>query len=234
MAVRDLAWARRITELLRVRGTSFRESYERLQQIMAEAHDGRAWEFLGYPSWTAYVADVFKDEPMLLQRDAQRSMAQLMSAEGMSTRAVAQVLGTSAATVYRDVSGVSFETPTPEPVSSGSTVATSERVVIAETRHVDITPEPSPTPTPAPRKVTGLDGKTYTPPTQKETKPRRNPLPEQFFRARYDLTKKVESLERLTADDRFNNNKEKVAQENLNDLTRAIETLQRIMAALQN
>lgn len=82
-----------------------------------------------------------------------------------------------------------------------------------------------------PRPVTGLDGKTYSRPAA-DTKPRRSPLPDSFWRATYDLTKKVESLTRLVDDDRFPQNAEKVATANRSDLVRAIDALQRVVDRL--
>lgn len=106
-----------------------------------------------------------------------------------------------------------------------------ERTVIAEVRHIDITePEYVDTNTgeildePAPRKVTGLDGKTYTPPPA-QPKPIRPQLPGHYAGAIIELDKAINRLERLHADDRFNTNKKNVALTHESDIQRAITRL---------
>ncbi len=60
-------------------------------------------------------------------------------------------------------------------------------------------------------------------------KPARPPLSEAFFRASSDLIKTAEKLERLAADDRFPRQAEQVAAKHRSDLTRAVETLARVL-----
>lgn len=62
---------------------------------------------------------------------------------------------------------------------------------------------------------------------QREPRKRR-PITEAFWDQTYDLSKRVESLERLTLDDRFGRNREVLQQQNRKHVTRAIEALQRI------
>lgn len=241
--------AERITEGIRIALDRTARGMADLAERVSEAYQRRADLALGYESWAEYATAEFGEQTQSLAAPIRRELVGYLSAEGMSTRAIAPAVGVSQRQVSTDVRSHFSPTPTPEP--AGATIATNEGVIIAETRHVELDtgetfdldtggltepePAPEPAPTPEPRKVTGLDGKTYTAPKQKETpKPRRNPLPEQFFRARYDLTKKVESLVRLSKDDRFAANVEKVARENLSDLNHAIEALQRIVATLQN
>ena len=109
-----------------------------------------------------------------------------------------------------------------------------ERTVIAEVRHIDIADQSEPeyvdTNTgeildePAPRKVTGLDGKTYTPPPA-QPKPIRPQLPGHYAGAIVELDKAINRLERLHADDRFNTNKKNVALTHESDIQRAIARL---------
>lgn len=126
--------ARRLTERIRHTAISVREGVERLQALVAEAQAGQAHVALGYPSWTAYLADVMGDEPMRLARDERREVVAWLAGEGMSTRAIAPIVGQSHMTVARDLSGVTDVTPAPAPSA------------------------PTPEETVA---VTGLDGKTY-------------------------------------------------------------------------
>ena len=99
--------------------------------------------------------------------------------------------------------------------------------------HDPIAPLP-PTSTPAPRTpITGLDGKTYTPPPPRApSEPRRKPLPDAFFDAVYDLVKKAESVHRLVEDDRFPQNAEKVAAKHRNDLLRTRALIDQVLAQL--
>lgn len=80
--------------------------------------------------------------------------------------------------------------------------------------------------TPVAPTVTGLDGKTYKrpePPNQ-----RRAPLPEAISSTVYDVARKVERLERLVADDRLPQNRDKIAVRSHSDLVRIIDALQRV------
>lgn len=61
---------------------------------------------------------------------------------------------------------------------------------------------------------------------------RRSPLPDSVWRATYDLTKKVESLHRLSKDDRWTSNAKQVAERNLNDLLRARDLLEQVINSL--
>lgn len=62
--------------------------------------------------------------------------------------------------------------------------------------------------------------------------PRRTPLPEQFFNASYDLCRKAERVLALTEDDRFPQNREKLARKHRNELLQAITDLQSVIDAL--
>lgn len=101
---------------------------------------------------------------------------------------------------------------------------TSEAVTGAA---VEQTPEPSPAPA---RPVTGLDGKTYT--RREPAKPKRRPLIDAFGEKRWDTQKAVESLHRLTQDDRFTPNAEKVATANRSDLLRTRDLLTQVIESL--
>lgn len=85
-------------------------------------------------------------------------------------------------------------------------------------------------PSPSSRSVTGLDGKTYQRP--EPAAPRRAPLTDAFWRATYDLTKVTERLGRLTQDDRFPQNAEKVATANRSDLLRSRDLLQQVIDSI--
>lgn len=114
-------------------------------------------------------------------------------------------------------------------------VATGDDAGEAEPEGGDPAPVPS-VPVERPRPpVTGLDGKTYQPPAPKPTRatPRRA-LPDQFFDAAYDMSKAIEKVARLTADDRFPQNIEKVAAKHRNDLLRSRDLLQQVIDRLDS
>lgn len=264
--------AERITERIRLTVDSTSRNLAKLAELVAEAFSRRADLAMGYGSWDEYSRAEFGEKASNLAPEFRRQLVSMLSAEGMSPRAISGVAGVDRSTISRDRKALRTQgvhpahpegleatseiprlertvvkdtqairaevipevspAPTPETPPTGSTLATTDRVIVAEQRHVDMDTGEVIEPTPEPRKVTGLDGKTYHVPQQDAT-PRRTPLPEQIFRARYDMGRKVEALERLFADDRFAANKEKVAQENLYDLNLAIEALERLVALLQ-
>jgi hypothetical protein len=86
-------------------------------------------------------------------------------------------------------------------------------------------PESGPVP------ITGVDGKTYNPPAP--SRPRRGPITDSFATASYQLGKSVERVARLTGDDRFNKNKDRITGANLGDLIRARDTLTGIIRQLE-
>ena len=81
-----------------------------------------------------------------------------------------------------------------------------------------------PVPSPSSRSVTGQGREPQT--------TRRAPLPDAFWRATYDLTKVTERLGRLTQDDRFPQNAEKVATANRSDLLRASDLLHQVIDSI--
>ncbi|MDO5501511.1 MAG: hypothetical protein Q4F67_17720 [Propionibacteriaceae bacterium] len=93
----------------------------------------------------------------------------------------------------------------------------------------------SPLPPAPSRPVVGIDGKTYTKKPKKPTEPKsppRRPLPDQFFEAAFDMGKAIEKVARLTEDDRFPQNAEKVAAKHRNDLLRSRDLLQQVIERL--
>ena len=80
--------------------------------------------------------------------------------------------------------------------------------------------------TPVAPTVTGLDGKTYKRPEPNFQ--RRAPLPEAIASTVYDVARKVERLERMVADDRLPQNRDKIAVRSHSDLVRIIDALQRV------
>lgn len=195
--------ASRLTERIRVTAHNYAEARQKLQELVAEAKEGNAHLALGYASWTAYLADVLGEEPMRLARGERQEMVQMLSAEGMSTRAIAPIVGASVGQVHEDRQVFRNEQLVDEPsVSHGMDGKT--RVHQPRTD-----PEPS-----------------------DPAAPKRKPLTDQFFTAAYDLARNVERVERLVEDDRFPRNKNQVASKHRSDLIRTAETLTRVISKL--
>ena len=165
--------AERLTERIRLTAVSFMETRDKLARYVREAQEGRAHEALGYRSWTEYIAQVFSDTPLMrLTRDERRVIVADLSEQGMSTRAIAPIVGASHETVSKDLqSPVRNLTP-----ASPST---------PDEPTFDPTPDWDPTTGEVlagsgenPPRVTGLDGKTYTRPEPKEDPTKDNDMTE--------------------------------------------------------
>lgn len=78
----------------------------------------KADELLGFPSWTAYLADTFKGLSIGLPRGERRELVAVLAASGMSTRAIAPIAGVDQATVTRDLQRDATAPPDPHPQPS--------------------------------------------------------------------------------------------------------------------
>ena len=174
----------------------------------------------------------------------------MLSAQGMSTRAIAPTVGAGVMTVSDDrkaLRAAGVRTPyTSEPESLDEYCGRGRADAETNQRVVKLTgPESVSDPTTTP-KVVGLDGKTYTRPekpsetaarvaaTSAEKRDTRRPLPDAFWESAYDLTKKAEALLRMTTDDRFPRNREAIAAKNLHALQQTANTLARVLAAIES
>jgi len=119
--------ARKLTEKIRITAHNYADARQKLQQYVAEAKAGNAHLALGYASWTAYLSEVLGEEPMRLARGERQEMVQMLSAEGMSTRAIAPIVGATDRTVRYDLAEGGKNFP-PEPVQGmdGKTYARQE------------------------------------------------------------------------------------------------------------
>lgn len=131
----DRPEAERLDKRLRLMAGTARENLEKIGRLLDDAKRGQIHEALGFPSWTAYVADALGGT-LQLSDESRRGMVQLMAAKGMSERAISQMTGVPKTTVHRDISEVVHNGP-------------------AES---DTAAEP---PEPTPATVMGLDGKTH-------------------------------------------------------------------------
>ena len=92
---------------------------DRIERYAAEAvrlWSRRAWEVLGHKSWAECVEE--RGAQLRLPRADRREMVALLADEGMSSRAIAPVVGASFKTVARDIESVSTDTDAPRTVKS--------------------------------------------------------------------------------------------------------------------
>lgn len=99
-----LAEAERLTERIRLTATSFMEARDKLAHLIREAQAGEVHKVLGIASWTEYVSQVFSDTPLMrLSRVERKELVVELADEGMSTRAIAPIVGASDRTVRYDL-----------------------------------------------------------------------------------------------------------------------------------
>lgn len=171
--------AQRLTQRIKLTATSVRDGLFKLRNLVEEARNSNVWQVLGHASWTAYLADTLADEPMRLGREERQELVGYLSGEGLSTRAIAPIVGVDRKTVERDIRGgtnvppAAPKPPVEHPKDVGASAPVEEVGARAESLPVaapTITPEaveqhrPEPV---APRPIVGMDGKTYTRPEPK-------------------------------------------------------------------
>lgn len=227
--------AERITSRIADKLDSIADDYGQVLPLIGEALTRNAWKSLGYASPTDYVSERFSGSLKRLPLEVRRPVVKELSEAGMSTRTIAPIVGTSQSSVDRDIQVTRSGSPAPK--SDAELLAGAEwspEAVEDEPRLTDepghIQPVTGNWNLPKSDKIIGPDGKHYTRPEPKEPqKPRRNPLPDQFFKAIYDLQKNIERVERLIEDDRFQQNKEQIALRHKSDLLRSAELLEELL-----
>lgn len=187
--------AERLTERIKFTIESIDTSLVKLRNLVDEAQNSNTWQMLGFSSWTAYVASLFEGRKVVLDREDRQALTTMLAVQGMSTRAIAPIVGASQRTVANDVSKVA---------------------------HLQ---QDAP-------KVTGRDGKTYGPAEPKE--PRRRPITDAARDTAWKALKAVESLERVTADDRFEKNHRAVRELVKPVVNRVITTALTVRRRLEN
>ena len=96
-----------------------RDINDRIERYAAEAvrlWSLRAWEVLGHKSWAECVEA--RGAQLRLPRADRREMVALLADEGMSSRAIAPVVGASKSTVAADIESVQDRTDAPRTVKS--------------------------------------------------------------------------------------------------------------------
>ena len=203
----SLASARRLTERIRLMALTVGENIDKLKALVTEAKESEAHLALGYASWTAYLADVLGETPMRLERDVRQSLVAELHEQGMSSRAIAPIVGAHFTTVADDIARVGIPTPAPEPPADPTAYRSPDESFVGAHPITGEVIESEPAPTPVATTI-GLDGKQYPKPEPKE--PRRSSLIEEARSAGWQLRKAIERIERIAADDRFQKNKVEV------------------------
>ena len=196
--------AERLTERIRLTATSFMETRDKLARLIREAQEGEAHKALGIASWTEYVSQVFSDTPLMrLSRVERKELVSELADEGMSTRAIAPIVGASHMSVARDLgSPVTTVTPDAEPRQiTGRDGKTYTR--------------------PAPEPVT-VDHDTGE---ITQTKPNRKPITDTARDIGLDLAALTNRIDRLMDDDRFDRNRDDIAARLRHHIATAAATL---------
>lgn len=119
--------ARRLTERIRIAAVNYSEAKDKLMALVQQAKEDAAHLALGYDSWQAYLADVMGEEPLRLARGERQEVVQMLSAEGMSSRAIAPIVGSTHTTVQQDIKvGGRNLPPTPVQGMDGKTYTRPE------------------------------------------------------------------------------------------------------------
>ena len=214
--------ARRLTERIRLTVDSINGQVEKLVELVRQAYEGRAWAALGYGSWHDYVAAEIPK--VRLDRVERRELVAELADAGMSTRAIAPVVGAAQMTVVRDlaaaepndsparqvigIDGKTYTaTPRSTPVEETQDQADDEDIVEAEL----VEPAPAPVQRPAPR---------------------RRPLTDVARETGWELRRTVEKVQRIVNDDRFSKNKELVSDLLRGHLDYAATTCQALLTKL--
>jgi hypothetical protein len=78
-------------------------SIEHVHALILRAYEGRAWIALGYATWSEYVDARFPVRSRTLPRQERMELVMELRERGLSTRAIAPVVGADQATVVRDI-----------------------------------------------------------------------------------------------------------------------------------
>lgn len=156
---------KRLDTRIRLTAGTIGENWTRLQEYVSEAKDNKLHERLGFASWTAYLADALGGMLPALKTGDRRELVEYLSDEGMSTHAIAPVLGVNQSTVARDLkSRDAFASP------GSSTKLEQRRKHFNQPKPGADAVEPV-TDLDSQAKVIGLDGKKYTRTRQEQPKP---------------------------------------------------------------
>ena len=204
--------AERRAERIRLTATSFMEARDKMSSLLVEAQREGDHETMGYRSWPEYIAALFSDTPLMrLSRDERKVIVADLAEQGMSSRAIAPVVGANPKTVQRDIASATNVADAPRTVKSIDGI---ERT---------FQPRPAATPTTADHD-TGENAD--------DRKPKAEAITAQFNSAVVDLNRLMDRLHRITEQDAYTRNADKIATLYKADIDRAISDLTHIANTL--
>lgn len=196
-----------------------RATAEQLWQLLAEAHDRRAWHALGYQTWTDYIRTEFamsrgRSYQLLNQARVISEITSVVSTDVDITEAEARDIKPMLSTVADNIKTAVTDIPVDD-------VETRKAIVKAEvdrSRAAQVREQ--------------LAGNLLRQVQQKVVSgQRRRPLPDVFLGAIDDGRKCIERLARLVADDRFGSNRDSLRGRHYSDLIRLRTDLDSVMQA---
>jgi len=206
------------------------DNREKVLVLITEAKESDDHIALGFKSWTDHVRTEYGGLLTRLTVEDRRETVLILSRTGLSTRAIAPILGTSDMTVRRDLaSGATYVAPEVSPQGAADDDLDA-RLDNAPTEMSKIT---SSKPT---NNVVGIDGKRYPAPKPKpktaRRKPRQKATPDAFWDAAYELQKKLTTLENVVKRDTFARNRKAIREQHLGELIRYSNRLKVVISAL--
>jgi hypothetical protein len=147
--------AERLSSRISARLDGIADNYVAVMPLIREALNRNVYDVLGYPSHGAYVKDRFGDALGKLGIELRREIVRELSSAGLSTRAIAPVVGVSDYTVRQDIAA-GARSLAPDPTSYVPAVIVNE----STGEVIDDAPVTS-TDTHTTKVVHGLDGKSY-------------------------------------------------------------------------
>lgn len=216
--------AERITARIADKLDGIADNIEQVMPLIREALTREAWKPLGYSGATAYVSERFAGAFERLPAAVRKPIVAELSSAGMSTRAIAPIVGASHMQVSRDLRGPGVTNVPPAPAPE-----------FVDTRTGEIHDDPAAVTSTAtePPKVTGMDGKQYSRPEPVEQqRPRPEAITSQFTSAVVDLNRVLDKFHRIQDSGNFAANKNQVAALHGNDLDRAISELKNLAESL--
>jgi len=207
------------------------DNREKVLVLITEAKESDDHIALGFKSWTDYVRTEYGGLLTRLTVEDRRETVLILSRTGLSTRAIAPILGTSDMTVRRDLaSGATYVAPEVSPQGAADDDLDA-RLDNAPTEMSKIT---STKPT---NNVVGIDGKRYNRAPKPKPKPaRRKPgqkaTPDAFWDAAYDFQKKLTTLENVVKRASFPRNRKVIRDKHLGELIRYSNRLKVVISAL--
>ena len=178
--------AERLTQRIALKLDAMADTYAGVMPLIREAIERQAYRALGYASVGAYISERFGDSLAKLGMDMRRVVVHELTEAGMSSRAIAPVVGVSDRQIRRDMQQVGHVSHLPQTpaATAGAAPAQPESPKVAPAEPADTaaaavgsddataTTPGGETPATTRPSVVGLDGKTYQRPAPKPSVPK--------------------------------------------------------------